>query len=53
MGYHYVSLIQSRIDVARASSKARQMARLNMPEPWRVPRRAVVNRAARSPRCRC
>jgi hypothetical protein len=29
-----VSMIQSKIDLARATRKARQMARLDMPEPW-------------------
>lgn len=29
-----VSLIQTRLDVARASRRARQLARQDMPEPW-------------------
>lgn len=29
-----VSLIQTRLDVARASVRARQLARQDMPEPW-------------------
>ena len=47
MGYHDVSLIQSRIDVARASRKARQMARLDMPEPWQPVVLSSIGRLAR------
>ena len=47
MGYHDVSLIQSRIDVARASRKARQMSRLDMPEPWQPVVLSSIGRLAR------